>query len=224
QAFRIKTNKYGSFTGEFTLTSSGITGEFEIYAEEDSEEDSPFWDKIMKGGEYDDHGSNLRFRVEEYKRPTFEVKFDEIKESFKPGDTAVVMGKAESLMGAGINNTKLIYEITRQKLVKRWWYFNFSDPVMEVKDTITTYVEGKFRIAFAAVVKGIDLEDEYLLNQYTIKASVTDASGETRESVSTLMIGHTYLLTNLNLPESVQAGDDLRIGIENTNLKRNPVP
>src|SRR5690606_22808606 len=114
QTYRLKTNKYGSFTGKFTLPSSGITGEFEIYAEEDTIEDSPFWDKVMADGDYDDDGSKLSFRVEEYKRPTFEVKFDEIKESFKPGDTAVVMGKAESFMGAGINNTNLVYEITRQ--------------------------------------------------------------------------------------------------------------
>ncbi len=224
QAFRLKTNKYGSFTGEFTLPSSGITGEFEIYAEEDTEEDSHFWDKVMEDGDYDDYGSKISFGVEEYKRPTFEVKFDEIKDSFKPGDTAVVMGKAQSFMGAGINNTNLIYEITRQKLMKRWWYYHYSDPVMVVKDTITTDAESNFRISFAALATGKDLEDEHLLYQYTIKATVTDVSGETREAVTTLKIGHKNLLTSLSLPERVQAGDDLKIGIENTNLNGNPVP
>lgn len=223
-AFRLKTNKFGSFNGVFTLPSSGITGEFEIYAEEDREDDSPFWDKVMEDGDYDDNGSILSFRVEEYKRPTFEVKFEEVKETFKPGDTAVVMGKAATFMGAGVNNTNLIYEVTRQKLVKRWWYHSYSDPVPVVNDTITTDAEGNFRISFAALANEKDLKEENLLYQYTINATVTDVSGETRQATTTLKIGLKNLLTSISVPERVKLGEDLKIGIENTNLNGNQVP
>src|SRR5690606_8587137 len=224
QSFRLKTNEYGSFTGEFTLPAFGITGEFEIYAKEDTDEDSPFWDKVMVDGEYDTYGSKLNFRVEEYKRPIFEVKFNEVKETFQPGDTVVVAGHASTFMGAGMSNTSVIYEITRQKLVRMWWHYRFSDPVNVVNDTINTDAEGNFRITFVALASEKDLGDEDLLFQYTLKAIITDVSGETREAVTTLKIGHKNLLTNLSLPETVKAGDELKLGVENTNLNGNPVP
>src|SRR5690606_11450673 len=80
------------------------------------------------------------------------------------------------------------------------------------------------RIAFVALANEKYLQDENLLYQYTIKATVSDLSGETREAVTTIKIGHYNLLTNLSLPETVKAGDELKIGVENTNLNGNPVP
>src|SRR5690606_11184047 len=134
-------------------------GEFEIYTKGDSEEDSHFWDKVMKNGNYDER-STLSFRVEEYKRPTFEVEFKEINETYKPGDSVMVTGKAATFMGAGINNTVLSYEITRQKPVRRWWHHTFSDPVTVVRDSVTTGAEGNFSIAFTALANEQDLRDD----------------------------------------------------------------
>ncbi len=220
--FRLKTNKYGSFNGELKLPASGITGKFEIYVEEDYEEDSPFWDEVLENGDYE--YSSLSFQVEEYKRPTFEVKFDELKESYKPGDTVILAGKAASLMGAGINNAGLTYEVTRQKLVRRWWSYTYSDPVPVVKDSATTDAEGNFSIEFPAISDEKDFEDEHLLYQYTINATLTDVSGETREASTSLKVGAKNLLTELSVPPSVNTGEDLNIKIENTNLNENPVP
>ncbi|UJH92048.1 MG2 domain-containing protein [Antarcticibacterium sp. 1MA-6-2] len=219
--YRLKTNKYGSFNGSFSLPTSGITGEFEIYAEEDTEEESEFWNDILDNGDF---GYNsLSFKVEEYKRPTFEVKFDDINETFHPGDTAVVSGSAKSFMGAGISNTNLIYEVTRQKLIRRWWYSSYGDPVTIVVDTTTTDAEGKYQITFPVILEAQEDLNENYLYKYKIKATVVDVTGETREASTSIKIGAQNLLTNLVLPESVITGDTLDLKIENTNLNENPV-
>ncbi|MCM4159262.1 hypothetical protein FHG64_17390 [Antarcticibacterium flavum] len=222
QTFRLLTNKFGSFNGEFRLPPKGITGEFEIYAEEDYEEESLFWNKIYENGDYYD--SRLSFSVEEYKRPTFEVIFDDTTNSFKPGDSVSVTGNAASYMGSGINNTKLIYEVTRQKMERRWWSYTYSDPVPVIKDTIITDANGKFEITFNALADEADLEDENLLYLYNVNATVTDVSGETREAKTTLKVGYKNLFTSINLPQSVNTGEKLKLEIENTNLNDNQVP
>ncbi len=76
--FRLKTNKFGSFNGEFLLPKSGITGKFSIYTEEDTEAETPFWEEILDEDTY--MYNEQYFSVEEYKRPTFEVAFDTINQ------------------------------------------------------------------------------------------------------------------------------------------------
>ena len=57
---RLRTNSYGSAAGSFVLPPNGLTGQFSIGC---------------------DNGQSY-FRVEEYKRPSFEVKFDTMKDVF----------------------------------------------------------------------------------------------------------------------------------------------
>ena len=82
-SMRLKTNAFGSFSGEFKLPASGLTGEYTLYADEDDEDTSRFYDNL-DDFIYDE----LEISVEEYKRPTFEVTFDPVKESFMLNDTA----------------------------------------------------------------------------------------------------------------------------------------
>ncbi len=89
---RLKTNAFGSFSGEFKLPASGLTGEYTLYADEDDEETSRFYDNI---DDFVDDG--LSISVEEYKRPTFEATFKPVKETFILNDTATITGAAEAL-------------------------------------------------------------------------------------------------------------------------------
>lgn len=45
------------------------------------------------------NNSSENIRVEEYKRPTFELSFSEYKETYQAGDTITVQGKAVSYAG-----------------------------------------------------------------------------------------------------------------------------
>ncbi|QED37695.1 hypothetical protein FK178_08150 [Antarcticibacterium arcticum] len=219
--FRLKTNKYGSFNGEFLLPTGGITGEFSIYTEEDTETETIFWNKIQEAGEFFENG--VSFRVEEYKRPTFEVKFDSIDAIYKPGDTISITGQALSFSGAPISNSRLIYEVQRQKQNYSRWYQHYSDPVPVKLDTIDTGADGKFNIQFPALFNEEDLMEENLLYKFNITATVTDASGETREATTSLKLGKKNLLASLNIAEEINTGSKLQPVIEATNLNSVPV-
>ena len=222
EKFRFKTNEYGSFSGSFTIPKTGITGEFRIHSEEDVDSETPFWNKIWDEGEYSE--GYTRFSVEEYKRPSFEVSFDTIKESFALNDTVQVKGNASSFMGAPISSAKVKYEIKREQFIDSWWYGRYSGAVVIKTDSITTDENGDFQIHFLAKAEKDKVDDPDLIYRYTVNASVTDISGETREGEVALKLGNKNLLTELQLQEKVNPGDTLKLSLKTTNLNDNLVP
>ena len=221
-SFRLKTNKYGSFHGEFLLPKNGITGSFSIYTDEDTESETAFWEKVWDEDAY--IYDELYFSVEEYKRPTFEVVLDSIKKSYSFGDSIKISGMAKAFMGAPVSNARVIYTVNQREMVYRWWYFDGGDFTSIKTDTVLTDQKGHFTLTFPAEVRGKDTQNSDLIYEYSIEATVTDISGETREGSSTLKIGKKNLLLKLNLPETLSRRDTLRPKILATNLNDNPVP
>lgn len=213
QEIRLKTNDYGSVSGEFTLPTSGPTGEFDIYLDEDYEVDSTFWDTV-----WDFDYKETTFSVEEYKRPTFEVNFDEITATYSPGDSVTITGKAESLMGANLSDVPVAYSINRDKYEGLWRY-NATEKSNIKNDTIFTNNEGKFEIKFATVDS---ISSQYGYYNYRINASVTDVSGETREASTNFNIGKNNLSVKLTNPLLVRTDEKLNLEIRSTNLNNQP--
>ena len=54
-----------------------------------------------------------RFQVDEYKRPTFDVNFDEYKEKYAVGDSIKLIGCAKSFVGVPVQGAKVHYVVTR---------------------------------------------------------------------------------------------------------------
>ncbi|MBA4056008.1 MAG: hypothetical protein C0490_14935, partial [Marivirga sp.] len=69
---KVTTNEYGTFSGTFTAPSTGLTGEMQI--------------------SNNDGSGATSFSVEEYKRPKFEVAFENIKGSFRLNESVKVEG------------------------------------------------------------------------------------------------------------------------------------
>lgn len=219
--FRLKTNKYGSFNGEFILPTTGITGAFLIYTEEDAEGETEFWNSIRDSEAY--IYNSISFNVEEYKRPTFEIGFDTIQKTFSLKDTVEISGKVSSFMGASLNSTLMKYEVLREKRVSYWWRESYTENTIIATDSVITDAEGKFFIKFPSAVKTEDLKEDGLIYKYTVKATVTDVSGETRNALTSVKLGNINLLLNLEMQESLRATDSLKPRIQAMNLNDIPV-
>ena len=96
----VTSNEYGSFKGSFTAPSGGLLGQMYL---EDSQS-----------------GSTKYFRVEEYKRPKFEVIALPIKESFEINDSVKVQGHAKAYAGNNIDGAKVTYRVVRQARFPYW--------------------------------------------------------------------------------------------------------
>ena len=87
----VKTNGYGSFETSFQIPASGLMGVYNIEVE----------------------GKTRRtISVEEYKRPTFEVKADRIEGSYKFGDKIQVKADAKTFSGVPLDQADVKYTVS----------------------------------------------------------------------------------------------------------------
>ena len=131
---KLKTNEFGSFTGKFTAPESGLTGNMTIR---------------------DNHGS-ASLSVEEYKRPKFAVKFEDLKGSYALNDEIKMTGKAEAYAGNNIDGATVKYRVTRNIVFPYYWLYyrwygghSFSETEI-ANGTTTTDKDGKFTVVFTA--------------------------------------------------------------------------
>ncbi|MEO1053296.1 MAG: MG2 domain-containing protein [Bacteroidota bacterium] len=218
---RLKSNEYGSFSGEFKLPLSGITGEYTLYAEEDYEEDSHFYDE-----ELDDFLDNpTTISVEEYKRPKFEVKFDKVEESFRLNDTIHINGEAISFSESTINHAKVAYTVKRMVRYPRWYYrrsyrYHSSSSQEITHGETVTDASGQFSIDFKALPDLLVEKDGQPVFEYEVNADVTDINGETRSNTTIVKVGYHTLSLAVELPDQIKRnvkGNSLSITTKNLN-------
>ncbi|OCX53085.1 hypothetical protein BEL04_01850 [Mucilaginibacter sp. PPCGB 2223] len=192
----LKTNEYGTVAGSFALPQSMLTGQVTI--------------------ETDD--GEIEVRVEEYKRPTFEVAFLPVKESYRLNDSVKVKGQVTAFSGYGLSQPVVAYHITRRQ---QWtsYRYGYNNPEVEIKtDTIKADDKGQFEIKFKALpADSADLKG--LVYNYAINADVTDASGETHSANASVNVGNNNILINTYLPAEVLSKDTGKVfaGINNLN-------
>lgn len=178
----VTTDSYGSATTDFVLPSSGLTGRFYITANGDK------------------YSTSTDIRVEQYKRPTFEVNFDKYKASYKAGDTINVRGVATTYSGMPVQHAKVSFSITRSQ--GPWWW-NFSPKETIDQDTLTTDDNGAFTVRLPlAYPQNLDLDQKVFFN-FDINATVTDGAGESHESTTTIPLSNRTTFLGSNLPDRV---------------------
>ena len=196
-AFEIQTNEFGSFNGEFTLPNNGSTGRYYMEVEEpDSyekdtkyfnkeEEEHSFWDEV------DFDSDTFDFQVEEYKRPTFEVKMNPIPEEWKLCDTIILKGKAIGLAGNTISNAAVIATVTFTKKEDS----DFDRYELDEIKTITN-TDGSFEINIPTDTIKI-ITKNYKLD-FEVKIEVVDLNGETRTTDKEITITDEQFYLQLN--------------------------
>lgn len=226
KTFDIQTNEFGSFTGEYDIPKNVLTGEFSISIEEPEdvkidtkyydkkEEEHSFWDKV----DYDEY-PEFRFKVEEYKRPTFEITFDEITENYTIGDKITIKGNAKTLAGSNLTNAKVDYIVTKS-FRKKNQYFN--DDEDEIFDETTTDENGNFKIEFIASTDHISASEVENIN-YTIETEITDLNGETRTAKSTMVVGQKMLKLNCIVASQLKKEEKNTLQIKATTLNNFPI-
>jgi uncharacterized protein YfaS (alpha-2-macroglobulin family) len=204
----LKTNEFGSVSGEFILPNNGLNGEY--YIEFDGEEEDLFTEHY--------------FSVEEYKRPKFETKFTPVTETFKINDSVTVKGNALAYAGSNITDAKVAYRVHRKVQYPRWyfWYrpwFNTEPQEITHGETITND-KGEFEITFKAIPdQSVDKNSLPIFN-YEITADVTDLNGETRSATTVVNVGYHALVANMSIDavlDKTKKGHKITIDTKNLN-------
>ncbi|AWG21357.1 hypothetical protein FFWV33_07365 [Flavobacterium faecale] len=219
---QVYTNEFGSFSGEFILPKIGLTGEFILQAEESEGEltqiesleektKTPFWDTLNL--DY----SSIRFKVEEYKRPKFEIIFEPTVDPYKLNDIVKIKGNGKSFAGSAISNAKVSYTVTRNTNSYRNYYNHQSEEILVTSETTTDSI-GNFIISFKAVPSSTDRNDKLPVFNYEVNATLTDSNGETHSTQTTIKIGYHDLILNASIPQLIETDQKNEIIISSTNL------
>lgn len=195
----LTTNEFGSVAGEFVLPQGLLTGNFHIEADDDA---------------------TIYFKVEEYKRPTFEVTFEKIEKTYKFGEEVTLKGKAESFSGIQLQDAEVSYTIIRQKAW--WWRWGGGNAEHFDDGTVTTNDKGEFEIQFTPQLTDAD-DGEHAIYSFTVEASVTDLNGETQVANYSITVGTISMVLSIDMPDKMEKDAPNEIKIEAKNLDGNDI-
>jgi len=111
----LKANEYGAVTDTITLDEDAALGGYRINVME-----RPYVDPFTKKRDKVRHLGSTRFRVEEYKKPEFEVTVEAPKDPATLGDKFEATVKAKYYFGAPVTNGMVHYTIKRNERGNRW--------------------------------------------------------------------------------------------------------
>lgn len=216
--FRLKTNEFGSFSEKIELPKN-LTGDFEITVYEDDEEESKtFW--------YDASLENSRtnFSVEEYKRPTFGVAFDKIKEDIRLNEEVSIKGIATAFSNAPITEADVEYTVVRHSRPNGYYGYGYERSDVIIKGDTETDAQGNFVVEFKTEPdERYDPEDRPVF-AYEIEATVTDINGETHKAKNTVYAGYHALEISAHIPGAINKEDTATISVETENLNGQFLP
>lgn len=186
---KATTDEYGTASVDFELPKEGQTGLYFISV----------------------NGTVTKYvRVEEYKRPTFEITFPKVNEKYNWGDTVVVKATAKTYAGIPVQGAKVEYQVTRRNQL--WWWGAGSAGQLVKTDSCVTREDGTFdvEIPLEASLSGKDEADmsDFMriarFFNFEVSAIVTDISGESHEGVMSLPLGTKPTILTVDLPKRIE--------------------
>ena len=190
----LKTNKFGSFNGEFTIPQKALNGEFTILSE----------------------NASTTIRVEEYRRPSFKVDVTPLKDELTFGKVVIIKGNAQTFSSVPLQSGSVSWRINKRPFR---FFYNYEYPQdTQVANGVTQIDnKGQFSITF---VPEKDSDYEQLLKiydngcqGYDLNVSVTDSKGETQETSYSFNVGDAGIMLVLNPKDKEMDRDSASVEI-----------
>lgn len=165
----VESDGLGTFSATFALPVKGLSGRYAVRT----------------------GNSNVGFAVEEYKRPTFEVRLDEITARYQAGDTLCLAGTAMGYNGAPLRQAR----VTAVSVVGSWFYRVDRGGEGFPLDTVYTGEDGRFTLRVPVQEVGMR-GPRYGARQF-VDVSVMAASGETQAAKTSFPLNEEDLWLTL---------------------------
>jgi uncharacterized protein YfaS (alpha-2-macroglobulin family) len=201
-----RSNDYGSFSGSFTAPRGRLTGAMTL--------------RVLNGP-----GGQATVRVEEYKRPKFEVELLPPESAARLGEMVELSGQASAYTGNNVQSAGVQWRVVREVRYPPWWYWRswWLPPAggqsQEIARGFTqTGDDGKFEIQFEAKPDRSVSPEAQPTFHFTIHADVTDGTGETRSAKRSINVGYTALAATISAQNWLTAADPIALSIRTTSL------
>lgn len=195
----LRTNEFGSVSDNFVLPKIGLLGSYSL--------------EVERGTVY--------FKVEEYKRPTFEITFDKIEKTYTFGEEVTIKGFAKNFSGISLQDANVEYSISREQF--SLWPWRSGSKTHIKNDVVKTKEDGSFEISFTPESgdgnSPLFRRKSKNLYVFSISASVTDVNGETQSNTFSLTVGDVSMVINIDIPEQIEKTSEYKFEITAQNLQ-----
>ena len=176
----VSTNDFGTAAGEFPIPAGKVLGSWRI-------------ETSLNGG--------AGIRVEEYKRPTFEVSFKEPSSPLRLNRPAALVGQANYYFGLPVVSGTVAWRVTRLPVYPWWWgWYGWGGraKVQTVASgTASLKEDGTFTVVFTPAADERESASKDVTYRYAVSADVTDEGGETRSANKGFRLGFVSVETRL---------------------------
>ncbi len=201
----VTTNEFGSFNIEFMLPEGLLNGRITIK--------SP-------------HGST-NVMLEEYKRPSFEIKPDPADGNYLLGNEISLGGVAESYTGAVVSDAEYKYRVFREPVFHNYdrWYYSYLPQQREMVShgTGKTNDKGQYSMDFTPKAPPAYPKEPDISFRFTVETEVTDITGETQSTQQSVVIGYRTLKMQTNMLDNVDLSAIDSINISTMNLNNESI-
>ena len=200
---KFTTDEYGGFSGSFVIPSNLLNGSFTLQG---------------------NHG-NAHIQVEEYKRPTFEIGFEKVKEQYKLNEDVTVTGNVSALAGFGLDDVEYSYRVVRKTSFPWrcwWWWYPPVEDEQIAYGKGRTDESGKFHITFNLKPSLKTKPSQQPVFTYEIEVTATSAQGETHSDTHYLRAGYNEVAISTNIPSLIEMSAINTYNIEVVNMNGQP--
>jgi hypothetical protein len=200
---QFTTDEYGSFSGSFVIPTDRLNGVFHLIT---------------------GHGTST-IRVEEYKRPTFEVTFERPKEQYKLNQEVTVHGDVKAYAGFGLDDVEYSYRVVRKTSFPWrcwWWWYPTVEDEQITYGKARTDENGKFAVTFNLKPSKTIAPEKQPMFTYEIEVTATSKQGETHTDTYSIRAGYNEIAISTDLPSEVEKSDIGKYQITVSNLSWQP--
>ena len=200
---QFTTDEYGSFSGSFVIPTDRLNGVFHLNAKQGS----------------------ATIRVEEYKRPTFEVTFERPKEQYKLNQEVTVHGDVKAYAGFGLDDVEYSYRVIRKTSFPWrcwWWWYPTVEDEQITYGKARTDENGKFAVTFHLKPSKTIAPEKQPMFTYEIEVTATSKQGETHADTYSIRAGYNEIAIGTDLPSKVEKSDIGKYQITVSNLSWQP--
>ena len=170
-SLRLTTSEFGSCSSSFTIPEEIVSGFCSIQS---------------------DLGS-VSFRVEEYKRPSFEITFSKSDIAYTIGDRISVNGIAKSYAGSNLSGATFKYTISRITSFPCWFRYWIPRPGSRDREiahgTGILDINGNFAINFEAIKDPMLNPLDAPLYSYKVNVDIIAGNGELQQAETIIDVG-----------------------------------
>jgi len=202
---QVKANSFGAAAGEFEIPAGRLLGQWHL--------------RTSLGGD-------TAIRVEEYKRPTFEVAVQEPQSPLRLNRQAELRGDARYYFGLPVVEGEVAWRVERMPVYPRWWWYwrpVSSQPEIIASGETTTDAEGVFQVRFLPAADEREGQTAGVSYRFRLQVEVIDDGGETRSAQRDFRLGFVAVQASIEADRSFfLAGQPVAVQIRRTDLDGTP--